>query len=228
MSPALLAATLTIALGQVPAAGVGYSNTGCSTCQNGGGYGGAGYAGGGYSGGYAGGGYSGAGYTGSSYGDAYGGGGGSYGDGGGFSGGGASPGGDRLYNYDAYEPWVHGYWQEIPAYGGFCFYRPYNYKHVLSQSQVAGGWGMSPTMPYSHEYFRRGREQGTYEKKSSAIERPEPSEQVRWQPPVSPRAPRSIDTLPEGAVVRAPGMTSAAPMLRRNVGPALFMPSSSR
>lgn len=69
------------------------------------------------------------------------------------------PENDPLYPFDAYEPWVHGHFQEIPAYGGYHSFRPYNYKHVLSQSQVAAGWGMSPTMPYSHEYFRRFREQ---------------------------------------------------------------------
>lgn len=66
-----------------------------------------------------------------------------------------SGGYDQLYPYDAAEPWVHGYWQDIPSYGGWQYFRPYNYKHVLSQSQVAAGWGMSPTMPYSQELFRR-------------------------------------------------------------------------
>ena len=72
----------------------------------------------------------------------------------GFSGGAAYPtgggdfadpnanGAEQLYPFDAYDPWVHGYFQEIPAYSGFNFFRPYNYKHVLSQSQVAGGWGL--------------------------------------------------------------------------------------
>jgi hypothetical protein len=77
--------------------------------------------------------------------------------------------GDPVYPFDAFEPWVRGYWQEIPAYGGYTFFRPYNYKHVLSQSQVAGGWGMSPTMPYSHEYFRRMQEQAAAENRLSQV-----------------------------------------------------------
>jgi hypothetical protein len=77
--------------------------------------------------------------------------------------------GDPVYPYDAYEPWVHGYWQEIPAYGGYTYFRPYNYKHVLSQAQVAGGWGMSPVMPYSHEYFRKMQEQAAAERQLTQV-----------------------------------------------------------
>jgi len=72
-------------------------------------------------------------------------------------------GAEQRYPFDSREAWVHGYWQEIPSYGGHHAFKPYNYKHVLSQSQVSGGWGMSPTMPYSHEYFRRARERSIYD-----------------------------------------------------------------
>ena len=54
---------------------------------------------------------------------------------------------------DAQEPWLHGYIQEIPAYGGFNSARPYNYKHVQPQAQTAGGWGMSPQAPYSQQFW---------------------------------------------------------------------------
>ena len=61
--------------------------------------------------------------------------------------------GDPFYPYD-YEPnWTHGYYQEIPAYGGYHFFRPYNYKNVMPQSQVSAAWGNSANMPYSHQYF---------------------------------------------------------------------------
>lgn len=76
---------------------------------------------------------------------------------------GAFNSGDQLLPFDAYPPWAHGHFQTIPSYGGFHYYRPYNYKHLLAQSQVSGGWGMPATMPYSHEYFRRGREMALYE-----------------------------------------------------------------
>lgn len=71
---------------------------------------------------------------------------------------------EQLHPFDAYEPWVHGHFQDIPAYGGYHLFRPYNYKHVLSQTQVAAGWGMSPTLAYTQEYFRR-REQATMEQR---------------------------------------------------------------
>ncbi len=63
--------------------------------------------------------------------------------------------GDPFYPYD-YEPnWTHGYFQEIPAYGGYHFFRPYNYKNVMPQSQVSAAWGNAANMPYSHQYFDR-------------------------------------------------------------------------
>lgn len=86
-----------------------------------------------------------------------------------------SPGGgpvtDPYLNYDAYEPWVHGYWQELPAFGGYTYYRPYNYRHVYVQSEVAASWGTSAQMPYSQEYYRRAREQGIFEQRTTSTGR---------------------------------------------------------
>lgn len=63
--------------------------------------------------------------------------------------------------FDSHQNWMHGYHQEIPAYNGHVFFRPYNYKDVLSQSQTAAGWGMSPTMPYSQQFWHRYHDQAT-------------------------------------------------------------------
>ena len=86
-----------------------------------------------------------------------------------------SPGGgpvtDPYLNYDAYETWVHGYWQELPAFGGYAYFRPYNYRHVYVQSEVATSWQTSAQMPYSQEYFRRAREQGLYEQRTTSTNR---------------------------------------------------------
>ena len=86
-----------------------------------------------------------------------------------------SPGGgpvtDPYLNYDAYEPWVHGYWQELPAFGGYAYFRPYNYRHVYVQSEVATSWQTSAQMPYSQEYYRRAREQGLYEQRTTSTSR---------------------------------------------------------
>ncbi|MFO1019104.1 MAG: hypothetical protein U0903_00165 [Planctomycetales bacterium] len=62
--------------------------------------------------------------------------------------------GEPFYPWDAPEPWVHGRFQEMPAYGGYHYFKPYNYRHVMPQSQVAAGWGMPATMPYSQGFFR--------------------------------------------------------------------------
>lgn len=71
---------------------------------------------------------------------------------------GGGGGGDQLYPFDSPEPWLHGYFQEMPAYSGYSSFRPHNYKHVLAQMQVAGRWGIPATMPYSHQWYHRYRQ----------------------------------------------------------------------
>lgn len=71
---------------------------------------------------------------------------------------GGGGGGDQLYPFDSPEPWLHGWFQEIPAYGGYHTFRPHNYKHVISQMEVAGRWGISPVMPYSHQWYHPFRQ----------------------------------------------------------------------
>lgn len=79
---------------------------------------------------------------------------------------------EQRYPFDTQQNWVHGYFQEIPAYGGHVLYRPYNYKDVLSQSQTAAGWGMSPTMPYSQQFWHRYHDQATMLKLSRSTGAP--------------------------------------------------------
>lgn len=76
---------------------------------------------------------------------------------------------EQRHPFDTQQNWVHGYFQEIPAYGGHVFFRPYNYKDVLSQSQTAAGWGLSPTMPYSQQFWHRYHEQATMLKLSRSL-----------------------------------------------------------
>ncbi|MBM83060.1 MAG: hypothetical protein CMJ78_21070 [Planctomycetaceae bacterium] len=66
-----------------------------------------------------------------------------------------SLGQDQMFPFDSPEPWIHGYYQRMSPYQGFASYRPYHYKHVFSQAQVAGGWGMPMNMPYSQQYWHR-------------------------------------------------------------------------
>jgi len=68
---------------------------------------------------------------------------------------------EQRHPFDTQQNWVHGYFQEIPAYGGHTFYRPYNYKDVMSQSQTAAGWGASPTLPYSQQFWHKYHDQAT-------------------------------------------------------------------
>lgn len=68
--------------------------------------------------------------------------------------------GGQLYPYDRQDPWLHGHYQRIPAYGGFASYRPYNYRHVFAQTQIAGQWGLPHGMPYSQQFWNKYR--GSY------------------------------------------------------------------
>lgn len=99
--------------------------------------------------------------------------------------------GEPMQRYDAQYPWLHGYWQEIPPYSGYAAFRPYNYKHVLSQAQAAGGWGMSPKMPYSQQYWHRYRDRAVvpmYSKRPAnpAQESPRISGSSGYGPIISP------------------------------------------
>ena len=57
--------------------------------------------------------------------------------------------------YSDQRPWMHGYFQEMPVHHGFHYFRPYNYKHIISQSAAAAALGMPPQMPYSQQVFSR-------------------------------------------------------------------------
>lgn len=63
--------------------------------------------------------------------------------------------GGQLYPYDRQDPWLHGQYQRVPAYGGFNSFRPYNYRHVFSQTQVSSQWGSAHGMPYSQQFWNR-------------------------------------------------------------------------
>lgn len=65
--------------------------------------------------------------------------------------------GVQLYPYDQQDPWLHGHFQRVPAYGGFSSFRPYNYRHVFAQTQLAQSWGHTHGMPYSQQFWNRYR-----------------------------------------------------------------------
>jgi hypothetical protein len=66
--------------------------------------------------------------------------------------------GGQLYPFDRQDPWLHGHIQRIPAYGGFSTFRPYNYRHVLAQTQIAANvWGAAHGQPYSQQFWNRYR-----------------------------------------------------------------------
>lgn len=87
---------------------------------------------------------------------------------------------EQRYPFDSQQNFVHGYFQELPAYGGHHLFRPYNYKDVLSQSQTAAGWGERPNMPYSQQFWHKYHDQATL-MKSTASAAPARAPQV-WMP----------------------------------------------
>lgn len=68
--------------------------------------------------------------------------------------------GGQMFPYDQQDPWLHGQYQRVPAYGGFASFRPYNYRHVFAQTQIASGWGAAHGMPYSQQFWNKYR--GSY------------------------------------------------------------------
>lgn len=132
MSSSLWTMTVILALGGGP-----YD---CQTCNQGG------YSGGMPVSGYAGGDSTTGGYGGT--------GGGLYSTGMGLNGYSGSNG-DTLLPFDTQEAWMHGYFQEIGAYPGYTHFRPYNYKHVFSQVDLAYRWGQPQGMPYSQQWWHR-------------------------------------------------------------------------
>lgn len=68
--------------------------------------------------------------------------------------------GVQTYPFDQQDTWIHGHFQRYPAYGGFSSFRPYNYSHVVAQSQLAAAWGAPHGMPYSQQFWNRYR--GSY------------------------------------------------------------------
>lgn len=95
--------------------------------------------------------------------------------------------GGQLYAYDRQDPWLHGYFQRVPAYGGFNSFRPYNYRHVFSQTQISTAWGMPHGMPYSQQFWNRYR--GSYLNGQLHS----PTAQIESSPPV-PVATASLES----------------------------------
>ncbi len=110
---------------------------------------------------------------------------------------------EQRYPFDTQQNWVHGYFQDIPAYGGHNFFRPYNYKDVMSQSQTSAGWGMSPTMPYSQQFWHRYHDQATMLKLS------------RSNPGQVPVMPATVPgyAMPQPGVMPAAGYYTAPPQI---------------
>jgi hypothetical protein len=127
---------------------------------------------------------------------------------------------EQRHAYDTQQNWVHGYFQEIPAYGGHTFFRPYNYKDVMSQSQTSAGWGMSPTMPYSQQFWHKYHDQATMLKLSQTAP-------VRPEGPAWNRAPASPYAASQQPMMgAAPSVSPIAPVGAWQAAPAM-MPGSS-
>lgn len=109
---------------------------------------------------------------------------------------------EQRYPFDTQQNFVHGYFQEIPAYGGHHLFRPYNYKDVLSQSQTAAGWGERPTMPYSQQFWHKYHDQATMLRTTQAAP-------IRNMPASRPIQNLAGWSAPPGSQIVAPGFVQA-------------------
>ncbi len=119
--------------------------------------------------------------------------------------------GGQLYPYDRQDPWLHGHIQRMPAYGGFSTFRPYNYRHVFAQTQIATNvWGATHGQPYSQQFWNRYRTDYLNGKVHSQASLqptiPSAVNPVSYQTPTKVDAPDSADRLvhisPAGNPVR--------------------------
>lgn len=141
---------------------------------------------------------------------------------------------EQRFPFDTQQNWVHGYFQEIPAYGGHAFFRPYNYKDILSQSQVSAGWGHSPVMPYSQQFWHKYHDQATMLKLSRGEgfvpPSPAPTNTVMFVPtsvPVS-RPPETLTPSffqPQEPFSPGAGGAQVIPTTTEEVGPSLRGPA---
>lgn len=146
------------------------------------------------------------------------------GDEGQFFGAGSVGSSEQLFTYDDQERWKHGYIKIMPYYHGFHSFRPYNYQHVFSQSTTAQGFGMSPVMPYSQQFWHRYEHmadlsQGNHEpvfpsappvKKDDHFPKPINEAALPSQPSAQLMSPYQNST------TTRPNLYSAAPQPRQN------------
>lgn len=127
-------------------------------------------------------------------------------------------GGDGVqqYPYDQQDPWLHGYYQRVPAYGGFSSFRPYNYRHVFSQTQISTQWGSAHGMPYSQQFWNKYR--GSYLDQNL---------HSQTQPQPMPLRP-STSVYPASSVRPIGYEASASPLMQMQPAPAQTAPSQIR
>ena len=97
--------------------------------------------------------------------------------------------GVQLYPYDQQDPWLHGHFQRVPSYGGFASFRPYNYRHVFAQTQLAQQWGHAHGMPYSQQFWNRYRPSYLEGNLHSAYQPEIPNSQTQGYPAPAYQAP---------------------------------------
>ncbi len=137
--------------------------------------------------------------------------------------------GGQMFPWDQQDPWLHGQYQRVPAYGGFASFRPYNYRHVLSQTQIAGVWGHSHGMPYSQQFWNKYRGSYLDQKLHSQSIQPAPLLLPGPGSNIPQMAPgQAYPLMPASSPVRSPGEISAPVYQTGFLNPALnSTPTSS-
>lgn len=122
--------------------------------------------------------------------------------------------GVQTYPFDQQETWIHGHFQRYPAYGGFSSFRPYNYRHVMAQSQIAAASGAPHGMPYSQQFWNKYR--GTYLDGHLHHQSPQnsPGAPALYPTPIQPIRYQKTTSSDRAAAGQPAGRPSSRPALR--------------
>lgn len=122
--------------------------------------------------------------------------------------------GVQMYPYDQQDPWLHGHFQRYPAYGGFASFRPYNYRHVFAQTQIAARSGAAHGMPYSQQFWNKYRGNYLNGNLHSQLTPPQGYPGLPYAPQAYPMFPQTQPAVPvsTAGVIRSIGYQPQEPL----------------
>lgn len=124
--------------------------------------------------------------------------------------------------FDLQAPWAHGQHKRLPAYAGYGSFRPYNYRHVAPQSQIAIRWGATPGLPYSAGHANRYQVQSTSQRSASPQPVGYPVQQNRMPATLASSPQRPVPLLAQ----QTPGLKPVPPPANEAGSPSVTPPTN--